>query len=1012
MGRCIGVVVPFALTTLLAAQGPPHNGPRPVDPRWFALSHARVVTAPGKVLDDATLVVRDGRIAALGQDAPPAGATVIDCRGLTIYPGLIEPFFASDVPALDPSTTDQHWNPLIQPQRHALDGALVPPADRDVLRGLGFTTVAVAPAGGIQKGTSAVVLLDEPTPTSPVRTVRATAYAVASLQTSRDGYPDSEMGAIALLRQSLADGLWYERCRATLASQPALAASAPAPSAVLAAIADQRRLPLWFDVQDELQALRVCKLAAEFERTPVLVGSGMEFRRLHALAAAKAPIVVPLHFPDPPEVGTASAAERVSLRQLQSWEQAKTNSKRLLDAGLTIAWTTARLRDRKDFPARVREARACGLDEAQVLAALTSTPAKLLGIEADTGSLAVGKLANLLVTTGGLFDDATEVRDVWVGGIRHVVATAKDQGLDGTWNWTQGWPVGNPAGAVTLTIAGAKATCRVGETAIEVAGVQRDATTLTCRLTGKDLGQDGAFWLRLHRSGEQLAGTCTAPDGRATTVRTSRGELAASPTAKAAPPPAPPPSLAALPTPLGGYGSVDLPDQGEFAIVGATLWTGDERGIVRDGAVLVRAGKIVFAGPATDLPLRDGGTTIDGRGKHVTPGLIDCHSHTGISRGINEGGQAVTAEVRIADVLDPDDISWYRQLAGGVTTVNQLHGSANAIGGQSCTTKVRYGVRMPDDMQFAGAPAGIKWALGENPRRANGTGPNPRYPNTRMGVEALIRDRLAAAEAYRRDIAAYAAMPPEAQARVLPPRTDFELAALAEILAGVRRIHCHSYRQDEIFMLCGLAKEHGIRIGTFQHVLEGYKVADAIAQNARGASSFSDWWGYKFEVYDGIPDNGAILHEAGVVVSFNSDSDELARRLNTEAGKAVKYGGVTPHEALCFVTRNPAQQLGIYERTGSLTVGKDADLALWSDDPLRYAARCEATWVDGRPLFSLARDAAARATIAAERQRLLQLALAAASKGRTAKEGDAKDAYWAAEDRTADYCCRDEGGRR
>ena len=337
--------------------------------------------------------------------------------------------------------------------------------------------------------------------------------------------------------------------------------------------------------------------------------------------------------------------------------------------------------------------------------------------------------------------------------------------------------------------------------------------------------------------------------------------------------------------------------------------------------------------------------------------------------------------------------------------------SANAIGGQSSTTKNRYGALHPDDMRLQGAPAGIKWALGENPRRANGSGNNPRYPNTRMGVEALIRDRLAAAETYRRERAAYAALAPAARAKVLPPRLDLELEAIAEILAGSRRIHCHSYRQDEIFMLCGLAKDHGLRIGTFQHVLEGYKVADAIAANAVGASSFSDWWGFKFEVYDAIPDNGAILHEAGVVVSFNSDSNEHARRLNTEAGKAVKYGGVPPHEALCFVTRNPALQLGIFDRVGSLTAGKDADLVLWSADPLGYEARCEATWVDGRQLFSLARDAELRAQIATERQRLLQKALAA-GKGRTAREGDAKDAYWAAEDLGEDYCCRlCEGGR-
>jgi N-acetylglucosamine-6-phosphate deacetylase len=345
--------------------------------------------------------------------------------------------------------------------------------------------------------------------------------------------------------------------------------------------------------------------------------------------------------------------------------------------------------------------------------------------------------------------------------------------------------------------------------------------------------------------------------------------------------------------------------------------------------------------------------------------------------------------------------------------VNQLHGSANAIGGQSRTTKVRWGVAVPDDMHLAGARPGMKWALGENPRGANG-GSGSRYPNTRMGVEALLRDRFLAADTYRQQHAAYEALAPAQRAKVLPPRRDLELEAIAELLAGVRWIHCHSYRQDEILMLCNLVRERGIKVGTFQHVLEGYKVADEIAQNAVGASSFTDWWAYKFEVYDAVPGNGALLHAAGAVVSFNSDSDELARRLNTEAGKAVKYGGLAPWDALTFVTRNPAIQLGVFERTGSLTAGKDADLVLWSDDPLSYAARCEATWVDGRPLFTLAADAEARTRIAAERKRLIQKALdggKAGGRGRTARERDPKDAYWAAEDLTGSYCCRDAGAR-
>jgi N-acetylglucosamine-6-phosphate deacetylase len=281
-------------------------------------------------------------------------------------------------------------------------------------------------------------------------------------------------------------------------------------------------------------------------------------------------------------------------------------------------------------------------------------------------------------------------------------------------------------------------------------------------------------------------------------------------------------------------------------------------------------------------------------------------------------------------------------------------------------------------MHFAGASAGIKFALGENPKQSNaGDRSTNRYPQTRMGVEALIRDRFVAAREYGIAWRAFE----DGGRKGAPPRRDLELEALAEVLSGRRLVHCHSYRQDEIMMLCRVAKEFGFTIGTFQHVLEGYKVADEIKAAALGASSFSDWWAYKIEVQDAIPENGPIMHDVGVVVSYNSDSDELARRMNTEAAKAVKYGGLSKAEALKFVTLNPARQLKIDDKVGSLEPGKDADIAVWSDDPLSTRARCEQTWIDGRRYFSLEADAAARKQIAAERQRIIQKILEASRRG-------------------------------
>ncbi len=456
--------------------------------------------------------------------------------------------------------------------------------------------------------------------------------------------------------------------------------------------------------------------------------------------------------------------------------------------------------------------------------------------------------------------------------------------------------------------------------------------------------------------------------------------------------------------PFGPYALKELPPQGTVVITNATVWTSGPAGTIQNGAVVISAGTIAYVGPAAGAPAAPADATlIDAKGKHVTPGLIDCHSHTGISRGVNESGQAVTAEVRIQDVLNPDAINWYRQLAGGLTCVNNLHGSANPIGGQNAVNKIRWGVANPDDMHFSGADAysddnplapgsrrstttpGIKFALGENVKQSNwGEQNTSRYPQTRMGVETLIKDRFTAAREY---IAAW-----EAFARTpggIAPRRDLELEAIAELLLGQRLIHCHSYRQDEILMLARLTKAFGFKLGTYQHNLEGYKVADAVKDSAIGASLFSDWWAYKVEVQDAIPSAGAIMHEQGVVVSFNSDSDELARRMNYEAAKAVKYGGVKPEEALKFVTLNPAKQLKIDDRVGSLEVGKDADIALWSGDPLSAFTRCEATWVDGRLMFSLERDEQLRARDGAERQRLVQKALGAKKKDAGGSESPA-----------------------
>lgn len=478
---------------------------------------------------------------------------------------------------------------------------------------------------------------------------------------------------------------------------------------------------------------------------------------------------------------------------------------------------------------------------------------------------------------------------------------------------------------------------------------------------------------------DRLIGTGTLPDGSKHSYKAEkRGGKAAADEDDDATTDVP----ESLPLPFGPYGfeSGKMPEPAANLIISnATIWTSGPQGKIERGFVYVKHGKIAMVGagdPTVSVPQGEGSTYVNAQGKHVTPGIIDCHSHTGISGSVNEGGQAITAECRIEDVTNPDAVAWYQQLAGGTTAVNNLHGSANAIGGQSQSNKIRWGCAAPDDMHIAGAAPGIKFALGENPRRANrgpgGGGDEGRYPATRMGVEMLIRDRFTAAKEY---------------AKTPGVRRDLELEALAEVLAGTRLVHSHSYRQDEMLMLALVARDFGFKIGTYQHALEGYKVADYVRDYSGGASGFSDWWAYKVEVQDAIPAAFPIMYEQGVIVSFNSDSNELARRLNTEAAKAVKYGGVREEEALKFVTLNPAKQLKVDAVIGSLEEGKDADLVIWSGSPLSAFSKCEATYVDGRELFSLEADAAAREKIKGERSRLIQKLLNEGKKKKTEDAG-------------------------
>ena len=408
-------------------------------------------------------------------------------------------------------------------------------------------------------------------------------------------------------------------------------------------------------------------------------------------------------------------------------------------------------------------------------------------------------------------------------------------------------------------------------------------------------------------------------------------------------------------------------------------------GTIEKGDVLIKDGKIAAVGTSLKAPAD--AQVIDAAGQFVTPGIIDCHSHIAVDGSVNEGSVSVSSMANIADVVNSDDIAIFRDLAGGVTTANVLHGSANAIGGQTIVIKLRWG-QPPDKLPFEGAKPGIKFALGENPKRSNFRTPGmpDRYPATRMGVEETIRGAFTEAKDYKKSWDDYNKRVAAGEQNVIPPQRNVKLDPLVEVLEGKRYVHAHCYREDEILMLLRVAKEYGFKVQTLQHVLEGYKVADEIAAAGTGASTFSDWWAYKVEAYDAIPYNAALMTQRSVLVSINSDDAAEATHLNQEAAKSMLYGGMSHDDALKMVTLNPAIQLGIEKRVGSIDVGKDADLVIYNHDPMSAYAVVQKTLIDGRVYFDRDKEIAGRGNLEQEKKELLAKAKKAAEKEKKPEE--------------------------
>ena len=965
----------------------PKQGIRENDPRLHALTNARIVAAPGKTIEKGTVLIRDGLIVEVGADVKvPAEARVWDLAGKTIYPGFIDAYSRLGLPETlqpEPVRVDQDpddpnakpkeipresakgtrsWNPRVTPERRASDYLNLDKKGTRKLRDLGFTSALIVPGRGVFRGSSALINLRETDVDTVVVSPLVAQHIAFDFDREGDrGYPNSLMGSIALIRQSFLDASWYQAAQEAYRKNPATT-ERPETNASLAALAEQaQRNPAVFEAEDELDSLRALRIAEEFKLEPILFGNGYEYRVRKALAAKKTAVILPLDFPKAPEIERPEQALEFALDELQHWDQAPSNPARLAEAGIRFAFTTQKLeKPEKDFWARVRLAVRRGLSKDAALAALTSAPAEMFGVADRLGTISPGRMANLVVASGDLFADEARVLTTWVDGHYYDTEQGRERDLRGNWELvaegkTLALVVEGKLEKLEAKLAGEKATVSV-----------KDDTVLVIAPAKLFEKGDGSIRLTGQITGETIAGAGEAP-GTANVRWSARRTAAYTPVKKPDEKPSPLDKPLDFPEtyPAGAFGRSSPPPQPASVLIqGATIWTSASQGTLQDADLLVTGGKISAVGPGLKPP--GGAPVIDGKGMHVTPGIVDCHSHTAISRGTNEASHAVTCEVRIGDVIDATDIGLYRELAGGVTAANILHGSANPMGGQNQVIKFRWGA-LPDELKFADAMPGVKFALGENVKQSNwGDKFRTRYPQTRMGVEQIMRDRFRAAQEYDAALK---------KKQGLPARRDLQLEAISEMLSGKRLIHCHSYRQDEILAFLSVAREFKLKVATLQHILEGYKVADVMAKDGVGGSSFADWWGYKFEVYDAIPDNPAMMHGQGVLTSVNSDSNDLARRLNTEAAKSMKYGGLSPEDALKLVTINPARQLRIDAKTGSLEPGKDADFVVWNGHPLSNYASVKETWIDGRKYFDRAEDAEARKTFAAQREALVQKAL-------------------------------------
>jgi imidazolonepropionase-like amidohydrolase len=968
----------------------------------IALQGARVVVSPGQTLEQATVLVQGERIVAVGTDLKlPPGTRIIPCAGMVIYAGFIDAGNTSlldpeaKLPSVEPRAVDTSRQALarLRPDDHQgltpqFLAATALKSNADELhkaRQAGFCAVHVAPHGRIVSGQSTLWLLNG-LPLRETQWLDAPWITLKLSEPRSSTYPSTMMGVHAHLRQTFLDAERWDRQR-QLFRDGAPGVERPVQDPVweiFAAWRTQSRRAL-FEVESVDDVERALRLATELQLNPALWGAVMPERWVETIRQRDCPLILTVDFGEAPktdapagsgEFPTIAPPEAQRQARKARWQQRVASLGEWDRAGIRFALSTAGLKQPEELLKSLRQAVEAGLSADAALAALTTHPAALLGVDDHLGRVAPGQLANLVVMTGPWTNPQAKVRYALVSGRRfeyhkdakpiptETPAAAPLQ-LAGTWQVKAN--AGDPPLQATLELiqTGTRLTGRFQSE-------QGDGLVTNGQSREKDAGWevsigagDRALVLKFTatRQGEELKGTLKSPFGLPvewTATKQSTPPMADSgvqldPVIETAD--APVSALHPMAVPKAGEWPIERPEDrtkrhlttnGNVFVANVTIV--DAVGPPLPGQhILIRGGVIAAIGP--ELVPDAGMVRIEGNGWYAMPGIIDTHSHIMLSNGlggVNEATHSIVCEVRVDDVINTADPQEYRALAGGVTTIRLLHGSANTIGGQDAVVRLKHGTSAADH-RFPGAHPGVKFALGENVKFRTG-----RFPNTRLGVEATLHRAFVEALEYRSTWQDYRRRVKDAGGALpleLAPRRDLRLEALADILNQERFIHCHCYRADEILMLLRVASQHGLRVWSLQHVLEGYKVAPEIVAHGASCSTFGDWWAYKVEAYDATPYNAALLQEAGANIVLKSDDAELMRHMFQEAAKPVRYGNFPIEKALSLVTLNAAKELGLDDRIGSLAIGKQADIALFNSHPLDTFARCEMTLIAGEPYF-------------------------------------------------------------